>query len=128
LESEDVAPLVLHLDTRSKYEIGFTPWKLYPLGRTTRSLLLCRLHVKDSQSEHFKENTWLFKNSNLKISFRTKNTIRELLTRNKNIIPNKFNKFGVYQYNLLKKWYFFLKRKRRSYERLVMNSLYLKMF
>ena len=37
------------------------------------------------------------KNYNLKVSFKTKNTIGKLLTQNKNINPNKFNKCGVRQ-------------------------------
>ena len=41
--------------------------------------------------------TKLFKNTNLKISFKTKNTIAKLLTQNKNTNPNKFNKSGIYQ-------------------------------
>jgi hypothetical protein len=41
--------------------------------------------------------TKLFKNSNLKVSLKTKNTIGTLLTQDKNINPNKFNKCGVYQ-------------------------------
>jgi len=58
--------------------------------------------VKDSQSEHFKEDNLLFKNSNLKVSFKTENTIGKLLARNKNINLNKFNNCGVYQHYLLK--------------------------
>jgi nitrous oxidase accessory protein NosD len=39
----------------------------------------------------------LFKNANLKISFKTKNTIGKLINNNKTINPNKFNKCGIYQ-------------------------------
>jgi hypothetical protein len=41
--------------------------------------------------------TKLFNNSNVEVSLKTKNTIGKLLTQNKNIHPNKFNKCGVYQ-------------------------------
>jgi hypothetical protein len=58
--------------------------------------------VKDSQSEHFKEDNLLFKNSNLKVSFKTEKAIGKLLTRNQNINPKKFNKRGAYQHYLLK--------------------------
>ena len=42
-----------------------------------------------------KFTTKLFKNSNLKVSFKTENTVGNLLTQNRNINPNKFNKCGV---------------------------------
>jgi hypothetical protein len=41
--------------------------------------------------------TKLFKNANLKISFKTINTIGKLIDNNKTINPNKFNKCGIYQ-------------------------------
>ena len=41
--------------------------------------------------------TQFFKNSNLKASFKTDNRIGKLLSKNKNINKNKFNKRGVYQ-------------------------------
>ena len=41
--------------------------------------------------------TKLFKNTNLKISFKTENAIAKLLTQNnKNTNFNKFNKSGIY--------------------------------
>jgi hypothetical protein len=39
----------------------------------------------------------LFKNSSLKASFKTGNSTDKLLTQNRNINQNKFNKCGVYQ-------------------------------
>ena len=41
--------------------------------------------------------TKLLKNSNLKVSFKTDNTIGKLLAHNKNTNFNKFSKCGVYQ-------------------------------
>jgi hypothetical protein len=40
---------------------------------------------------------YLFKNSNLKISLKTENTIGKLLTNNRNNNPNKLNKSDIYQ-------------------------------
>jgi len=81
--------------------ISFTLQTLYPLGKTTFSSLPGRLHVKDKQSEHFKEGYYLFKNSNFKISFKAENIIGKLLARNQNINPKKL-KCDVYQHYLLK--------------------------
>ena len=47
-------------------------------------------------SKQTKFITKLFKNANLKISFKTKNTIGKLINNNKTINPNKFNKCGIY--------------------------------
>jgi len=41
--------------------------------------------------------TKLFRNSDFKVSFKTENTVGKLLTQNKNINLNKFNKCGVRQ-------------------------------
>jgi len=57
-------------------------------------------HKQDGLNLHMledKPNLLLsyLKNTNLKVSFKTKNTIGKLLTQNKNINPNKFSKCGV---------------------------------
>ena len=57
-------------------------------------------HKKDGPNSHMLEDrpNLLLSYSNLKVSFKTKNTIVKLLAQNKNINPNKLNKCGIYQF------------------------------
>jgi hypothetical protein len=43
-----------------------------------------------------KVNYYVFKKSNLNISFKTENIVEKILTKDKNINPIKFNKCGAY--------------------------------
>ena len=52
------------------------------------------LHLLENKIHSLQKS---FKNSNLKISFKTENIVGNFLNNNQHINPNKFNKCGIYK-------------------------------